>query len=162
MLGNQVSEDENAAARINYEKEVVKVENITKRWKNRNISLFGCILIVNSLIASLFVYKMGVLPPPIPKDILSKIQRLIESYLWQGAKPKITTTKLQLSKNSGGAKLVDLCKKDISIKVSWKRQLDSDPNHADLVYNMIQPILREDIWKCDLAIEGCGTTCKQN
>ena len=40
---------------------IIKAENIMKMWVNRHTSLQGKIVLVNSLVASLFVYKMQIL-----------------------------------------------------------------------------------------------------
>ena len=46
----------------NYEKIIVKMQTISKLWFYRSLTLMGKILIVNTLMASLFTYKLQVLP----------------------------------------------------------------------------------------------------
>ena len=102
---------------LNYDPLVLKVNATLKRWSGRDLSLLGKVHIVNTLIASLFVYKMFVLPN-MPRQYIRNIEQSIEKFLWNGHKPKITMEKLKMSKKRGGLGLVDLEKKELSIKAT--------------------------------------------
>ena len=69
---------------------------------------------INSLIASLFVYKIAVLPT-IPETLVLKIEVMFNKFLWGGHKPKV----LQSVISSGGRGLTYLRWKDESIMVTW-------------------------------------------
>ena len=75
-------------------------------------------LVINTLIASLFVHKMTVLPS-IPEDIIQQVETVIQQFIWNGTKPKISLAALKIAKQSGGLGLVDLRKKDDALKVAW-------------------------------------------
>ena len=60
----------------NYMPIIDKVKKTLDAWYNRGLSLIGKIQVVNMLIASLFVYKMMVLPL-IPKHILKVVDTKI-------------------------------------------------------------------------------------
>ena len=62
ILGIYVSHDWDECLKLNYEPLITKTRDILNVWKLRNLTLLGKIQIVNSLIASLFVYRMNVLP----------------------------------------------------------------------------------------------------
>ena len=79
----------------NYESIIAKVKAVLNSWYNRGLSLFGKIQVVNTLVASLFVYKMMVLPT-IPEKICKTIDCIIRDYLWQGRKAKIAFRTLQI------------------------------------------------------------------
>ena len=80
ILGVWVSTNENELENLNYEDLLSKVPNILQCWQNRNLSLFGKILIINSLIGSLFVYKMQVLPL-MSKNLIQKFENEISRFL---------------------------------------------------------------------------------
>lgn len=64
-------------------------------------------MIVNSLIGSLFVYKMSVLPK-IPPTFIKNINAMIEKFIWKCRKPKIKTDILMRDKRDGGLRLISL------------------------------------------------------
>lgn len=61
VLGIEIGSNE-IELRNNFKDILNKSESILESWYNRNASLMGKVLIVNSLVGSLYVYKMLVLP----------------------------------------------------------------------------------------------------
>ena len=103
-----------------YDDVIVKSKTICDKWYNRNLTLMGRVLLVNSLIGSLYVYLLQVNPSPNEKHI-NKFHKFIESFLWPGqhTRPKLSLRQLQAQKKNGGLKLVDLRHKDVAIKIDW-------------------------------------------
>ena len=54
-------------------------------WKMRGLSLFGKILVINTLIGSLFVYRMAILPQ-IPENYIRQVHKLFSDFIWNGKK----------------------------------------------------------------------------
>ena len=131
---------------------LVKIVSILKKWQKRGLSLIGKILIINALIASLFVHKMQVLPF-LPETYIVKIEKEFENFIWNGKKPKIPIKTLQVLKQEGGLKLVNLRNKDKAIKVSWVQRLEHNDKLACLAYEYLHPLLREKIWQTNLSKE---------
>ena len=148
VLGVYVSDCEKGVIERNYLPIMQKVEDTLRLWSRRTLSLRGKILVINTLIASLFVYKMLSIPGP-PEYMLQKMDRLIEGFVWGGHKPKISLSTLKANKENGGCNLVDLKVKNKSLKVMWKQILDKDSKLANLVYSIIDEDLREDVWLCE-------------
>ena len=44
-----------------FEPNIAKMENVVNLWFNRQLALMGKVLLVNTLMSSLFTYKMSVL-----------------------------------------------------------------------------------------------------
>ena len=63
-------------------------------WRKRNLSLIGKVMIINTLVASLFVYKMYTLPL-MSIQLIKKLEKLCSNFIWNDRKPKIALTKLQ-------------------------------------------------------------------
>ena len=74
----------------NYEVCVQKVKSVLNAWYNRGLSLLGKIQVVNTLVASLFVYKMMVLPE-IPQVWVKAVENVIRDFIWNGEKVKNST-----------------------------------------------------------------------
>ena len=74
IFGVWVLVDEEETMRLNYDDMVCKVELILKVCKHRGLSLMGKVNIVNTLVSSIFTYKMTVLPD-IPEGRVKKNRR---------------------------------------------------------------------------------------
>ena len=118
--------------------------------------------VVNTLVASLFVHKMMVLPE-IPTNIVKKMENLIRNFLWGGKKAKIAYKILQNPKNQGGLNLVDLRKRDIALKATWPKILHGEPEYETLVYSIMKcQTLKENIWRCNLKPEDVNSIGIEN
>ena len=137
---------------INYDKTVKKAQAILNSWCTRGLSLMGKIQIVNTLVASLFVYKMSVLPK-MPTKFSSQLQAMIEKFIWNNAKPKIKTIILQLHKKAGGANLTNFELKDASLKAAWVKNLNNNSLVRELAYKELSPTLTDTIWKCNICCQ---------
>ena len=89
--------------------------------------------------------------PEIPKDIVKNLDNLFRQFIWKGGKSKIAYNILQNPKEEGGLNLVNLSKKDISLKATWPKILASEEDYAQVVFNQMRcGIIKEDIWRCNL------------
>ena len=137
----------------NYEPLIEKVKNTLDTWHNRNLSLIGKVQVVNTLVASQFVYKMMVLPT-IPRIVVKRVDNIVRDFLWNSKKAKITYASLQNSKKDGGLGLVNLQAKDKSLKATWPGILVQEKEYSVIVYGVLRcSELQEDIWRCNLLPE---------
>ena len=150
VLGVKIVHNEDDLLKINYQPLLIKAEGILHSWGNRSLSLLGKILIVNTLIASLFVYKMSVLPT-IPQQYVKRFNEIIMKFIWNNKKPKIPLKILQANKVDGGLGLVNLAIKDASLRVAWIQFLETDPMVETCAYKQLSDILKSDIWIVNLA-----------
>ena len=85
ILGIFLSHDYEEYVKLNLDPLMEKSKMLLDIWKLRELSLFGKIQVVNSLIASMYVYKMTVLPT-LPPSVLGQIESSIKSFIWDGKK----------------------------------------------------------------------------
>ena len=138
----------------NYDNIVNKAENIMNSWSNRNLSLHGKVQVVNSLVNSLFVYKMQVLPT-MSKVIQNKMNMLISKFIWNARKPKIRMKTMHGTPKHAGCKLSNLVLRDMALKIEWVRRLceDRDPAWSEAVYKLINvKMTSEFFWECNLNV----------
>ena len=134
----------------NYTGIVEKAKKVLNSWCNRSLTLLGKVQVVNTLISSLFVYKMMVLPQ-LPSNIIKNMDNIVREFLWNGKKGKIAYNILQNPKREGGLGLVHLKNKDKSLKATWPQILDKEKEYAELVYSIMKVSkLKEHIWRCSL------------
>ena len=91
----------------NYQQILQKASEVLGAWNNRNLTLEGKVKVVNTLVASLFIYKMMVLPT-IPPNVVVTLEAMIKKFIWNGKKAKIAFSILQNSRKEGGLNLVNL------------------------------------------------------
>ena len=87
MLGVEI---ENAALQLpkQYQKCIQKLENVNKNWYFRTLTLIGKVLLVNTLMNSIFLYKMMVLPD-LSEQLYRTYENLIKTFIWNGKRAKI-------------------------------------------------------------------------
>ena len=149
VLGVWLHENIKTTLDENYQDLIRKTKAIMQDWKHRQLSLLGKAVVYNTLIASLYVYKMMVLPT-IPNHYLTQIEKMLTEFLWNGAKPKISLEKLYAPVEKGGINLVNLKLKDASLKFSWITAMREDKFSQENAYYNLHSILRKDIWLCEL------------
>ena len=142
VLGIEVTADDNKTVEMNYDPVIDKAEKILSSWSTQTISLFGKITVINTLVASLFVYKLSVLPMMSQKQI-NRLQSILKQYLWNGHRAKIPLKCLMSRREDGGAGLVDFEAKNISLKCGWIQMLAQNAYPKELAYESIQPEIKD-------------------
>lgn len=134
---------------LNIEDLIKRTESICKQWHFRGLSLNGKVLVIKALCASLYVYRLSVL------RLLSQVEleaflRTIRHFLWNGGKPKIAMQKLYNPRELGGLKLVDLNKKDWSLKIQWVAVCKENSIIRNIA-NQFLPQIGQDLWLCNFS-----------
>ena len=150
VLGVYIMHTSSDALDLNYSPLIDKIKGILQVWKQCSLSLIGKVQIVNSLVASLFVYKMELLPKILEK-VVTEVEAVISNFLWNGHKPKIPLIHLQKDKGSGGLQLCNLQWQDKAIKTKWIKILETNPTFAELIYKIYKLPLKAKTWRCNLA-----------
>ena len=106
--------------------------------------------------SSLFIYKMAVLPA-LPSKYINQLEKIMNDFLWNSRAPKIPIHILQLSKENGGAGLVNFRLRDQALKVKWVREMETDEMTKNLALHALQTPLGSDIWRCNIKAEDVPT-----
>ena len=117
----------------------------------RDLSLLGKILVCNSLVVSLFVYKMNILPL-LDENYYRKYDGLMQNFIWEGKHPKISLSILQGNKEQGGLGLIDLRTKDKALKINWITQMKNNPLIEALASQALVNEVGTIFWEANLAI----------
>lgn len=152
VLGVLISNNMQNIVIDNFRPIFTKLDGILKNWAARSVTLTGRILIVNTLIASMFVYKMQVLCN-IPYKMIELFNEMISLYLWKDKKPKIALKQLMLDKTEGGLRLVDLFYRQMALKAQWVSFIKDNDFWSTVAYNQLCPIAKERIWCCNIHVD---------
>ena len=142
----------------NFEAVVNKCQSIINSWKSRRISMLGKVAVLNSLVGSLFVHKMLVLPN-LTSQMVKQMDKMFTEFLWNNSRPKIPLQQLQKQSTCGGINLVNLALKQCALKCSWTKILHENESYAALAFSLFAPILKEDIFRCNFAKEDIKFIC---
>ena len=101
----------------NFEKIIRKVDKVCAAWMNRSLPLIGKILVINTLMASLFVYDLAVIIN-LNHEEIKIVKQKTHSFLWNGkCTGRISMNTLTKPKLEGGWKLVNIKAKQDSLKI---------------------------------------------
>ena len=89
----------------NFEEIINKMNSICKNWYNRQLTLIGRVLVANTLLSSLFVYKMLVLVD-MSADQLKTAERILVDFIWKGKSPKIALKTLRCTQKQGRIEII--------------------------------------------------------
>ena len=99
-----------------------KVETIVQLWQSRSLTTIGKVLLVNTLMTSLVVYKLMCLPTP-STEFLEQFRKITTEFIWNNKPSRIACRKIIQQYEVGGLKLGDLKIRDTSFKTTWVRRL---------------------------------------
>lgn len=120
FLGITISDDIKVNTEENFMPKVKIMKNLLQIWSMRNLSLKGKIIIINSLIISLFVYPATIIETNV--EVLELIDAAIFEFLWSRKKPKIAKNVIQNKLENGGMKMPNIFVKTKAWRLSWLKR----------------------------------------
>ena len=152
ILGSVVDTDKDKINVENFDRLLDDIEHRLSNWTNRSLTLIGKIVVLNTLIASLFVHKFMALPTS-KQEFFSKYKSIVTYFLWNGKVAKVRYDKLVQRLDRGGLKLVDLETKNHALKAAWIIRWQKNNNlqkpEMDWLYINL-PIGNQTIWAVSL------------
>ena len=133
----------------NFQKIMQKMNQVCNNWATRQATLIGKVLLINTLMASLFVYSSTVMVD-LSDEQVKMVQHRIHKFLWNGReRGRIAMRTLCKSKADGGLRLVDIRAKQEAIKIQCIFTYDQQ-----LLSMCYQQLNVEDlgdlVWKCNI------------
>ena len=116
-LGIYVGKDKRKQEQLNWENKFIKIQSILNMWKSRNLTLYGKIVVIKSLLISQIVYPASVIH--VPESLVRKLEKMIYTFLWGSKREKIKRTVCINSPEEGGLGMIDLKSKIHSLKLSF-------------------------------------------
>ena len=119
-------------------------------WSWRKLTLYGKISIINMLLSSQLIHRLSVLRIP-QSDIIKSIDMTFHNYLWNDKPHMIPKTVVTLTYDQGGIKMVDIYKKDQSLKITWIKRIWEEPEyHICPTLDKVNKIPTKLLFKCNL------------
>ena len=130
ILGHYYGKNEIICSFQNFYSKLDKMAKILNLWKQRNLTLMGKNLLINSLSNSLFVFNAQVEVPPV--GFMKLVEKINKDFLWGGT-PKIAHHALIANYERGGIKYKDLNDFIASTNVKFVQNLRSSSLSAHSV-----------------------------
>jgi len=102
-----------------------KFKATLEKWKDRKLTLFGKVLVINSLAAATLWYVAPVYP--LSRSVQRKIEKLMFEFLWDGKTELVNRKTLYLSKEEGGLGLVCIPLKAKALLLKSVKKALTDP-----------------------------------
>ena len=122
ILGIIFSTDINNIVTINYEGKLLAMKRIMSVWRNRNITPFGKIIVIKTLIFSKIVHLLINLPDP-PEQFIFELEKELYSFLWNGKQNKIKKSVVCKQYCDGGLRMLNIRTFISSMKLTWLKRL---------------------------------------
>ena len=122
ILGVEFNKDLENLSDLNIEKKLVDMQREINAWSKRDITPFGKVTIIKSLIISKIVHILIALPSP-STVLIKKINKMLFEFLWDGKPDKIKRSTAKLKFEKGGLGMIDVELFDKSLKLTWLRKL---------------------------------------
>ena len=136
MLGIKFHVDLPKMIELNYRSKLLKAESILKMWKRRIITPIGRIVVIKTLVLSLFNHLFVSLPDP-PKLYIKQIETLFFDFIWQGPS-KIRKDVLIKDITEGGLNMIDLNAFITALKTTWiRRIIRTNGKWLDVVFKIV-------------------------
>lgn len=120
-LGITIGRNADMSTKSNFSDKIDKMTKNFDRWKFRNLSLLGRILITKSFGLSNLVYSMSVLQTP--TLIIKKAQAAINGFIWNNSTTRVKHKTLIAPYDCGGLRAPDVECQHKALRVVWVGRL---------------------------------------
>ena len=111
-----------------------------EKLRYNNNSMLGKILIIKTMLASLFVYKFTLLP--VPPAFLKKLDTFYYDFLWSGRRHKIAKRSMEQAISKGGFQMLNVYFQNMSLKFRWLSRLVNQQAEMHLWQIQVQNAIR--------------------
>ena len=120
ILGHFYGKSELTCNYQNFYSKLEKIKRVFNIWKQRNLTIFGKNVLINSLATSLFLFNCQIETPP--AEFIKLVEQIQKDFLWSGT-PKIAHNTIIADYKSGGINYKDLNSFIAAVNVKFIQKL---------------------------------------
>ena len=140
VLGIEFNIDLNKIIRINYTKKVEEIKSSLQSWKKRNLTLFGKITILKTLIIPKLNHLFSAIPNP-DETMLKELEKLFFKFIWNKGNDKVKRSVIMQEYEDGRLRMINITTFIYSMKISWiRRLLRSNSSWTVLIKNHMKNV----------------------
>ena len=121
ILGVEFTKDLENISDINIRKKLTEMQHDLNNWSKRDLTPFGKVIVLKTLIVSKIVNILISLPTPSTK-LLNEINDMFYKFLWDGKPDKMRRSLSKQKIINGGIGMIDIKLFDKSLKLTWIRR----------------------------------------
>ena len=123
LLGVKIGRkcDAETRYRWNFEERLNKCKQICSSWANRNLSIKGKVVVINSLLVPLLLYPASI--SFTPNRVYAEFKNIICTFIWSSSVNRIAYATMCRKTKDGGMGLLDLEQMIHVSKVNWVKRL---------------------------------------
>ena len=127
LLGIHFSINLENISQLNYKIAIDKVNSVINHWKKRNLTPFGKITVIKTLLLPQFNHIFtSVL---VADKVLDEINKIFFKFLWDGNVEKIRRSTICKDYKAGGLKMIDVRNFQKALKLGWLKRIIRDLTH---------------------------------
>jgi len=129
----------------NFYLKIPKIKQILNRWQQRDLTIFGKILLIKTFALSQILYATAVLP--VPKKFINDLDEIIYRFLWNGKTHKVKKSIVIQDESNGGCNMISINDMIHAQHITWVKKYLNDV-HASwkTVMRSIIKVYRLDIF----------------
>ena len=140
ILGVEFTTSIENITNVNIEKKLGPMQQEINNWTRRDITPFGKIVVIKTLIVSKIVHILISLPSP-SETLVKKINKMLYDFLWDNKPDKVKRKIIIKKLEQGGLAMLDLGIFDKSLKLTWiRRFLKCETKWKDLISSIYPDI----------------------
>ena len=109
--------------KLNIYKKLGEVKKLIRIWHSRNLTPYGKVTIIKSLLLSKFTHILLSLPSP-NTDLFKELDKLFSDFLWSNKHPKFRKEIVEAEIIDGGLKLHNIATFDSALKLGWLKRFN--------------------------------------
>ena len=121
VLGVDFTTDLKNIADINIRGKLPEIRRELSQWEKRDLTPFGKITIIKTIILSKIVHLLIALPSPSQK-LLNELNTLLYSFLWKGKPDQVKRSVVTQTLTNCGLGMINLEKFNHALKLTWIRK----------------------------------------
>ena len=121
ILGITFSTNLESMVLTNYSFVIVTLKKLIAQWSKRNLTVFGRVTVVKSLLMSKLTYLILSLPNP-PEDTVKELNVMFFNFIWKG-QDRVSRSQMVQDYKEGGLRMVDVRVYIDALKITWLRRL---------------------------------------
>jgi hypothetical protein len=150
LLGLHITDDEDQNYLLNFAGRIGKIKLLSNIWLQRNLSLRGKVVVINSLLLSQLVYPSTILD--IPEKAVTEAEEILSNFLWNGGNPKVRKDVICQEIEKGGIKMPNIRDKIAAWRTIWIKSLSkmkySTGVWKEILCDYLPPYVNFDILLC--------------
>ena len=140
IVGIYFSTNIDSIPKLNYDSKLLEMRKIIHKWKKRQITPFGKIAIIKSLVISKITHLLLNLPDP-DENFLKDLEKELFSFLWGDKTSKISKKTICNEYPEGGIRMVNIRNLLTSLKISWIRKSKNDESIQTILNDAVPGLL---------------------